>query len=115
MYVLLNKAQRDFHDMFTRTYGVMYQRNAEVFQNYFKDLKLYYDKGILNPVDSTNSFFNALYQKMFQVMLKTGDSNFLFRRIFSPNCGKIFYAHFRVNKDSIRILKKTYLFYPDLN
>jgi len=68
VYVLLNKAQRDFHDMFTRTYGVMYQRNAEVFQNYFKDLKLYYDKGILNPVDSTNSFFNALYQKMFQVL-----------------------------------------------
>ena len=80
MYVLLNKAQRDFHDMFTRTYGVMYQRNAEVFQNYFKDLKLYYDKGILNPVDSTNSFFNALYQKMFQVTLKTGDSIFLFCR-----------------------------------
>ena len=53
--------------MFTRTYGVMYQKNAEVFQNYFKDLKLYYDKGTLNLVDSTNSFFSALYQKMFQV------------------------------------------------
>merc|ERR1719422_731054 len=46
----------------------MYQRNAEVFQNYFKDLKVYYDKGILNPVDSTNSFFNSLYQKMFKVL-----------------------------------------------
>ena len=70
VYILLNKAQREFHDMFTRTYGVMYQNNAQVFQNYFNDLKVYYDKGILNPVDSTNSFFNSLYQKMFKVCMK---------------------------------------------
>ena len=69
VYILLNKAQREFHDMFTRTYGVMYQNNAQVFQNYFDDLKVYYDKGILSPVDSTNSFFNSLYQKMFKVCL----------------------------------------------
>ena len=69
VYILLSKAQREFHDMFTRTYGVMYQNNAQVFQNYFDDLKVYYDKGILSPVDSTNSFFNSLYQKMFKVCL----------------------------------------------
>ena len=67
IYVLLNKAQREFHEMFTRTYGVMYQKNAEVFQEYFQDLKIYYDKGTLNPADSTSSFFNTLYQKMFKV------------------------------------------------
>ena len=69
VYSLLNKAQREFHDMFTRTYGVIYQKNAHVFQNYFKDLKVYYDKGNLSPADSTSSFFNSLYQKMFQVNL----------------------------------------------
>ena len=53
--------------MFTRTYGVMYQKNADVFQEYFRDLKVYYDKGILSPADSTSSFFNTLYQKMFKV------------------------------------------------
>ena len=53
--------------MFTRTYGVIYQKNAHVFQKYFSDLKIYYDKGNLSPADSTSSFFNALYQKMFQV------------------------------------------------
>jgi len=68
IYVLLNKAQREFHDMFTRTYGVMYQKNAEVFQEYFQDLKIYYDKGNLNPADSTSAFFNTLYQKMFKVL-----------------------------------------------
>ena len=67
VYSLLNKAQREFHDMFTRTYGVIYQKNAQVFQNYFRDLKIFYDKGKLSPADSTSSFFNALYQKMFQV------------------------------------------------
>jgi len=68
IYVLLNKAQREFHEMFTRTYGVMYQKNADVFQEYFQDLKIYYDKGTLNPADSTSSFFNTLYQKMFKVL-----------------------------------------------
>ena len=67
IYVLLNKAQREFHEMFTRTYGVMYQNNADVFQEYFQDLKIYYERGMLNPADSTSSFFNTLYQKMFKV------------------------------------------------
>ena len=71
VYILLNKAQRDFHEMFTRTYGVMYQKNAQVFQNYFRDLKSYYDKGVLNPEDSTSTFFRSLYQKMFQVAINS--------------------------------------------
>ena len=66
--------------MFTRTYGVMYQKNAQVFQNYFKDLQVYYDKGVLNPVDSTNSFFNTLYQKMFQVLLSFIVQNLFFEQ-----------------------------------
>jgi glypican 4 (K-glypican) len=70
VYVLLNKAQREFHDMFTRTYGIMYQKNAEVFQEYFKELKVYYDKGATNPALSTTTFFSTLYQKMFQVEKK---------------------------------------------
>ena len=70
VYSLLNKAQRDFHDMFLRTYGVMYENNAAVFQTYFRDLKTFYEKGIYSPLDSTDSFFNILYQKMFQVGIK---------------------------------------------
>ena len=70
VYSLLNKAQRDFHDMFLRTYGVMYENNAAVFQTYFRDLKTFYEKGIYSPLDSTDSFFNILYQKMFQVRIK---------------------------------------------
>ena len=92
VYSLLNKAQRGFHDMFTRTYGIMYQKNANVFQvkkkwkinnwkkkldlvfikvfffqDYFKDLKVYYDRGTLDLGETTTNFFNILYQKMFQV------------------------------------------------
>ena len=92
VYSLLNKAQRGFHDMFTRTYGIMYQKNANVFQvnkkgkllieekarfdfsknvfffqDYFNDLKVYYDRGTLDLGDTTSNFFNILYQKMFQV------------------------------------------------
>ena len=49
--------------------GVMYQKNADVFQEYFQDLKIYYEKGNINPADSTSSFFTTLYQKMFKVLL----------------------------------------------
>ena len=48
----------------------MYQKNADVFQEYFQDLKLYYEKGNLNPADSTSSFFTTLYQKMFKVVVQ---------------------------------------------
>merc|ERR1719474_79977 len=68
VYSLLNKAQRSFHDMFTRTYGIIYQRHANVFQDYFKELKVYYDKGNLDLSHTTSKFFNVLYQKMFQVL-----------------------------------------------
>ena len=79
VYSLLNKAQREFHDMFLRTYGVMYENNAAVFQTYFRDLKTFYEKGLYSPLDSTDSFFNTLYQKMFQV-------NEIFRRHLSHEC-----------------------------
>lgn len=67
VYALLTTAQRDFHDMFKRTYGVMYENNADLFQNYFQELKVYYDKGNNDPAESTGNFFASLYQKMFQV------------------------------------------------
>ena len=70
VYSLLNKAQREFHDMFLRTYGVMYENNAAVFQTYFRDLKTFYEKGLYSPLDSTDSFFDTLYQKMFQVNIQ---------------------------------------------
>ena len=53
--------------MFTRTYGIIYQKNADVFQEYFTELKAYYDKGNVNLVDATQTFFGTLYQRMFQV------------------------------------------------
>ena len=52
----------------------MYQKNAEVFQEYFEDLKMYYDKGNLNPADSTASFFTSLYQRMFKVFFSDLDN-----------------------------------------
>jgi len=68
IYALLLKAQREFHEMFTRTYGIIYQKNADVFQEYFRELKKYYDRGNINLADSTQAFFETLYQRMFQVL-----------------------------------------------
>jgi hypothetical protein len=54
--------------MFVRTYGLLYQQNAEVFSKLFRDLKLYYKGENLNLVDILNDFFTNLLQKMFELL-----------------------------------------------
>lgn len=45
---LLENSKKDLHEMFVRTYGLLYQQNAEVFSKLFRDLKLYYKGENLN-------------------------------------------------------------------
>lgn len=65
---IIGRSRKQLHDIFTRTYGVLYERNAYLFREYFHELKTYYLKGDVNLVGATNNFFSRLYQKMFQVM-----------------------------------------------
>jgi len=65
---LLENSKRDFHDMFKRTYGIIYEQNSEVFTDLFQDLEDYYSKGKLDLEEAMNHFFTTLYQRMFTVM-----------------------------------------------
>ncbi|KAK0171828.1 hypothetical protein PV328_005227 [Microctonus aethiopoides] len=65
---LLATSKEGFHEMFKKTYGILYEQNAYVFTDLFKELENYYTKGTVNLDIAMDNFFNTLYQKMFTVL-----------------------------------------------
>ena len=65
---LFDDSQSQFDTIFTQTYGVLYERNSDLFINYYSELRKYYRHGQVNVLDTTSSFFNELFRKMFIVM-----------------------------------------------
>ncbi|RLU21102.1 hypothetical protein DMN91_005475 [Ooceraea biroi] len=65
---LLSASKRGFHEMFKKTYGILYEQNAYVFTDFFKELENYYAKGTVDLDEAMDNFFNTLYQKMFTVL-----------------------------------------------
>merc|ERR1719273_841952 len=65
---LLTHSKRDFHFMFKKTYGILYERNSDVFTDFFKDLEAYYDSGNVDLEQALSKFFSHLYQRMFTVL-----------------------------------------------
>lgn len=64
---LLNFSRKSFDEMFSKTYGILYQQNAYVFTNLYDNLEKYYKDGELDLQDTMDSFFKKLYQRMFTV------------------------------------------------
>lgn len=65
---LLSESKREFHEMFKRTYGVIYEQNSQVFSDLFSELEGYYARGKVDLLEAMDTFFNTLYQKMFTVI-----------------------------------------------
>lgn len=65
---LLRTSKKDFHDMFLRTYGMLYDRNSFIFKDMFDDLEKYYLTGGVDLTAALDHFFDRLYRKMFQVL-----------------------------------------------
>lgn len=65
---LLVESKKEFHNMFKRTYGNIYEENSYVFSNLFTELENYFTRGKVDLAVSMDSFFNILYQKMFTVL-----------------------------------------------
>ncbi|XP_043526644.1 glypican-6 [Frieseomelitta varia] len=65
---LLANSKKVFHEMFKKTYGILYEQNSFVFTDLFKELENYYTKGTVDLDDIMDNFFNTLYQKMFTVL-----------------------------------------------
>ena len=66
---LFDDSQEQFHGIFKKTYGPLYEKNARIFRDYFGALRKYFYHGRVNLNEATKSFFATLYQKMFQVMI----------------------------------------------
>lgn len=65
---MLTKSKKDLHEMFKKTYGLVYEQNSYVFSDFFAELERYYTNGKSNLADVMETFFNILYQKMFTVL-----------------------------------------------
>ncbi|KAK7499221.1 hypothetical protein BaRGS_00009481, partial [Batillaria attramentaria] len=65
---LLENARRDLHEMFVKTYGLIYQQNSDIFADLFSDLRAYYKGKDRNLVDVMDNFFSKLLQKMFELL-----------------------------------------------
>ena len=69
MSSLIHESRDQLDSIFTRTYGVLYERNSILFTGYFRDLENYYKRGRLDLERVSDRFFAELYKKMFQVRL----------------------------------------------
>ena len=54
--------------MFLQTYGLLYERHSSIFTEMFEDLEHYYNTGGVDLSEALDTFFQRLYQKMFQVL-----------------------------------------------
>jgi len=70
---LISSSGRELHDMFTRTYGILYQQNSQVFSKLFHDLRAYFHSG--SGTDNAMSldrvldgFFSSLLLRMFTLL-----------------------------------------------
>jgi len=54
--------------MFTRTYGILYQQNAQVFSELFHDLRTYFRGSELNLDRVLDGFFSSLLLRMFTLL-----------------------------------------------
>lgn len=68
---LLDNARTDLHEMFVKTYGLLYQQNSHIFTQLFDDLRGYYKGQDKNLVEVMENFFSKLLQRMFELINST--------------------------------------------
>jgi len=65
---LLDRSWTELHEMFTRTYGQLYEQNAHIFTSLFADLRAYFRGTDLHIGDAVQSFFSTLMMRMFRLL-----------------------------------------------
>lgn len=55
---LLAASKKSFHEMFKKTYGILYEQNSYVFTDLFKELENYYTSGTVNNYIDLLLFLN---------------------------------------------------------
>jgi len=65
---LVDKSGLELHNMFTRTYGIIYQQNSHVFSELFRDLRAYLRGDDHDLSDVLDAFFSSLLLRMFTLL-----------------------------------------------
>lgn len=65
---LVNRSRFSLHDMFTRTYGMLYEQHAKLFTDLFDDLLSYAEGHDLDLLDVMDRFFVDLMRRMFALV-----------------------------------------------
>ncbi|XP_052470648.1 glypican-6 [Carassius gibelio] len=67
---LLSNAEKSFKDMFEQTYGMIYVKNADLFENFFSELRRFYNHGssAVNLDDMLTDFWRELLERMFRLV-----------------------------------------------
>ncbi|MEQ2294797.1 hypothetical protein AMECASPLE_007407 [Ameca splendens] len=67
---LLKNSEVSLHNMFLRTYGMMYMENAELFKDFFVSLTRYYTSGssAVNLSSMLSDFWADLLERMFRLV-----------------------------------------------
>ncbi|TNN67251.1 Glypican-6 [Liparis tanakae] len=66
--LLLENSEKSLNGIFKKTYGKLYMKNSEVFQDLFTELKRYYTGGNVNLEEMLNDFWSRLLERMFQLL-----------------------------------------------
>lgn len=64
----MTSSKREFHEMFKKTYGLIYLQHSFVFTDFFEELERYYNNGRVRLAEALDNFFGILYQRMFTVI-----------------------------------------------
>lgn len=65
---LLENSKQDLHVMFVKTYGLLYKKNAEIFEDLFAELNNYYKGKNVNLAQVLSSFFVELLRRVFTLL-----------------------------------------------
>ncbi|XP_077981536.1 glypican-6-like [Glandiceps talaboti] len=67
METLIDTTQEDLNNMFTRTYGLLFQRHQGIYNDLFSNIREYYNGANFDLVDKLDEFFVELYKSLWKL------------------------------------------------
>jgi glypican 4 len=65
---LLNSTKVNLHRLLMKNYGLLYQQNAQIFFDMFRNFREFYLNGNVNLQDALDEFFASLFQRIFTLL-----------------------------------------------
>lgn len=65
---LVENSTKELHEMFQRTYGLLYLQNSQIFADLFHNLRNFFRVRDIDLQDVLEKFFSVLFQRMFALL-----------------------------------------------